>query len=862
MQLQLNKIPNMTYRKTYIISTLLLVLFSVLAAPSAEARKKKRKDVVKEQPAPVKPLSEYEKLFKDKKCQTEKGLFTLHNVEGKLFVEMPLEVMGKDFLIGSTISAITDNRFVSVGEKPRAPMQVFFEKDDKKINMCKRRFDLIADGDEMIEGLKRNTLSGIISSYDIKAYNQDSTAVVIDMTELFLGNTAELNPFPAQNPSSAVQVTQQFKRDLSKLEQIKAFEDNVSIRSRLGYTVTMVNKSKRLAYMTDAPFTVEVTRSIIMLPEKPSHIRYADPRIGVFFQSKSRFADVYEGVKTEYYAKRWRLEPSDSAAYAAGSLVEPKSPVIFYIDNAFPEKWIPHVREGVEVWNDAFERIGFKNVIQTRMFPADDPEFDPDNIRYSCVRYSPSPVANSAGPSWTDPRTGEIINASVYVYHNIVKLLRDWLFIQTSPTDPRVRTLDIPEELMGDCISYVISHEVGHCLGLMHNMAGSSSIPVDSLRSPSFTKRYGTTYSIMDYARFNYIAQPGDVENGVSLMPPTLGEYDYYAIEWLYRPLIGEYDADEERRYFRQFITDRSDNPVYRYGKQQISARVDPSAFEEDLGDDAVKAAEYGIKNLKYICSNMNEWLAPVDYDYSIRQDMQGQIVTQYQRYVTRVLYNIGGIYLNERFEGDKRDSYIPVSKADQKASVKFICDNIHDLKWIDESIQSEGMPLKPQVAPAMGLALFKSLIQRCGSLWYCSPLMGNEPYTQTEFLDQIADFVWKPTKSGKSLNNLQMEIQSSYISYLFSNAAVSTPFPQGKPGHMKFTDDQEDTYTDGLSPEVMGFAPFSGMQGAIPAVKHICFAKLNDSLQLLKKMAYTGNAETRQHYKMLIHSIEKSLDL
>lgn len=854
-------IKTMNIKKIITFSIISLLLFSVVSEHNLDAKRKKKKETP-QQAAPVKKLSEYEKLFKDKKSKTVNGMLTLHDIDGRLYVELPLSIMGKDLLIGSTISAITDNRFVSVGEKPRAPMQVFFEHDDKKVNMRKRRFDLVAEGNAMSIGLKRNTISGIISSYDVKAYNPDSTAVVIDMTDLFLGNTGDLNPFPAPNPSSSVQVTQQFKRELSRLEDVKAFDDNVSIRSRLSYTVSMVNNKRRIAYMTDSPFTIEVTRSIIMLPETPARIRYADPRIGVFFQSKSKFSDVYEGVKTEYYAKRWRLEPSDSAAYMAGELVEPKKPIVFYVDDAFPQEWVKYVCEGVEIWNIAFEKIGYKNVIQAKMFPKDDPEFDPDNIRYNCVRYSPSHVSNSAGPSWTDPRTGEIINASVYVYHNIVKLLKEWLFIQTSPADESVRTLDIPDELMGECIAYVISHEVGHCLGLMHNMAGSSSIPVDSLRSPSFTKKYGTTYSIMDYARFNYVAQPGDKERGVSLMPPKLGEYDYYAIEWLYRPLLPEVSLDEEKDYFRKFITERSDNPVYRYGKQQISARVDPSSFEEDLGDDPVKVAEYGIMNLKYISENIHDWLSEKDYDYSMRQEIHSQMITQYQRYVTRVLYNIGGIYLNERFEGDARDSYIPVSKEMQKASVKFIFDNINDIDWIDSNMQVTGMPLKAPVAPAMGLALFKSLIQRCGSLWYCSPLMGEDPYSQSDFLNDVASYVWEPTKKGKSLDNLQMEIQSSYVNYLFSNASVVVSFPQTKPGHMMFTNDGTDLYEEGVSPENMGFAPFSGMQGAIPAMKHICFGKLNDTLQLLKKMSSTGDAATRQHYKLLINTIEKGLDL
>lgn len=821
----------------------------------ADSAPRKNRKAQQEQPA-AKPLSAYESLFNDKECRTEKGLLTLHKVSGRLLVEMPLDLMERDILIGSTISAITDNRFVGVGEKPRAPMQVFFSLDGKRVNMCRRRFDLLAKGDDLAEGLRRNTLPGIVSSYEVKAYNQDSTAVVIDMTDLFLDNTAELNPFPPTNPSDPMQISQKFRKDLSALEDIKAFEDNVSIRSRLSYSVTLRNMRTKSVLMTDAPFTVEVTRSIILLPEEPARVRYADPRIGTFFQHKSVFAGANEGVKTVFYAKRWRLEPSDSIAYAAGELVEPRTPISFYIDDAFPQSWKPFVKKGVEVWNKAFEKIGFRNAVRALPFPADDPTFDPDNIRYNCVRYTPSETTNSAGPSWSDPRTGEIINASVYVYHNIVKLLQDWLFVQTSQVDPSVRGTKLPEQLVGECVAYVVSHEVGHCLGLMHNMAGSSSIPVDSLRSPSFTSRYGTTHSIMDYARFNYIAQPGDLEKGVKLTPPELGKYDYYAIEWLYRPVQGAATAEDEVPYLCKFITERSSDPAYRYGKQQVKARVDPSSFEEDLGDDPVKAAEYGISNLKYIAANFNAWLAEEDPDFTFRQRMFDQIVTQYQRYVTRVLYNIGGIYLNERYDGDALSSYSLVPADEQKASVKFLLNETKQLSWFDDCSIAKGWPLKSPIAQTMGTALFRTVLQRCGNLWYSSPLMEADPYGQTEFLNDVAAFVWGPTKAGKSLTQMEMELQNQFVSYLMTNSDVVRNFVQNKPGYVSFASEEE-TW---IPQEYLGFAQFAGMQGAVPAVKHICFAKVKEALALLKSKAHSGNAETRQHYALLVFRIEKEL--
>ena len=825
----------------------------VFPAVTQAKTKKKDKNTKTEMPAP-KPLSDYEKLFKGKKCRSEKGLITLHDVEGRLLVEFPLSLTGCDVLIGSTVSGLTDNRFMSVGEKPRAPMQVTFELDGKKLSMCKRRFDLMAEGDDMKEALRRNTLLGILSNFDIKAYSPDSTAVVVDMTDFFTGNTAELNPFPDRNSTGPVRVSQVFKKELSKILDIRAFEDNVSIKSRLAYSVSMSNAAKKIHYMTDAPFTVEVTRSLMLLPQAPARVRYADPRIGVFFQPKSRYTSSREGVETIYYARRWRLEPSDSAAYAAGELVDPVKPIVFHIDDAFPEFWQPYVIKGVEVWNKAFEQIGFKNVVQARPFPTEDPSFDPGNLKYNCVRYSPSETTNSAGPHWTDPRTGEIINASVYIYHNVVKLLQEWLFVQTAAADPQVRGMKIPQELMGECIAYVVSHEVGHCLGLMHNMAGSSSIPVDSLRCPEFTQKYGTTHSIMDYARFNYVAQPGDKEKGVNMMPPVLGKYDFYAIDWLYRPLLSAQTAEDEVPVLRKFITDHSGDPAYRYGKQQLKAKVDPSAFDEDLGDDPIKAAQYGLANLKYIAANFNDWLSAEDVDYSYRQTLLKQMVSQYQRYLNRVLCNVGGIYMNERFEGDSLQSYTIVPAQQQKASVAYLLEKTKDMDWIDDCSVKKGWPLSTPMSHNMGVALFRALIRSCGNLWYSAPLMGEESYSQADLLKDVSDFVWNPTRSGKSLSLLEMEIQNQYISWLTSSSDISQEAHPGKPGYVQFVSEEEEA-------QYMGFGTFSGMQGAVPAMKHLCFGRLKESLSVLKKMASAGDEHTRQHYQLLIFKISKQLE-
>ncbi|HJF72376.1 MAG TPA: zinc-dependent metalloprotease, partial [Butyricimonas virosa] len=667
-----------------------LFVQEVAASSAAIIWKKKGK---KEEKVEVKKETPYEKFFKGKKCETVKGLIILHKMDNKIYFELPLSLLGKDMLIGSTVTEITNNGFANVGEKPHEPMHVMFTRTDSTINLRQVTCAYMSKDRNLQERIKTSMMPAIIENLAIKAYSPDSTAVVIDMTNFLLSDNEQLNPFSAYAPVtwSGAWIEKEFKRNNSQIAKIKAFDDNVSVQSSLTYSVSL--RDKRSYYWYKEPFTAVMTRTFLLLPEEPMRPRLADPRINIFWQGYSEFSNEGNGMKPLYYANRWRLEPKDEAAYRRGELVEPKKPIVFYIDNAFPEMWKPYMKYAVEVWQKAFENIGFKNAIIAKDFPTDDPEFDPDNLKYSCIRYSPSSVANAMGPSWTDPRTGEIINASVYVYHNVIKLVQDWRFLHTAAVDSDVRKVVLDDEIIGDCIRYVVSHEVGHCLALMHNMSASAAIPVDSLRSPSFTQKYGTTYSIMDYARNNYVAQPGDKEKGVRLTPPELGLYDMFSISWLYRPLLDAKTPEDEVPTLSKWISEKSGNLAYRYGKQQFRTRLDPSSVEEDLGDDAMKAGVYGIKNLKIILANLNGWVGKDDPDYRFRLNMYNEVIYQYFRYLNNVLMNIGGIYMNERYDGDVLPSYTVVPRKDQRRAVKFLLDQMKDMDWLDAKEMQEGYP-------------------------------------------------------------------------------------------------------------------------------------------------------------------------
>ena len=369
--------------------------------------------------------------------------------------------------------------------------------------------------------IRNSNVPPVLKAMEIMAYNADSTAVVFDMTWLFLADDARLTPFDPYSRSTGYGKLKRratFNKEVSYIDEVKAFEDNIAVISSLSYDQSVMSPITGKSVKTAV--TVKMNRSMILLPDKDlMRERLADPRVGLFYSVKEDMTTRTDGAKYTFLMNRWRVEPKDMEAYKRGELVEPVKPIVFYVDNGFPEEWKAAVHAGIKEWNKAFEKIGMKNVMISRDFPTDDLEFDPDNLKYSCIRYAPISIANGMGPSWTDPRTGEILNASVYIYHDVIRLVNDMRFMQTAQVDERVRTTKLPDDVLYESLRYIVAHEVGHCLGLMHNMASSFSIPVDSLRSVTFTEKYGTTPSIMDYARYNYVAQPRRSWGYMIIMP-------------------------------------------------------------------------------------------------------------------------------------------------------------------------------------------------------------------------------------------------------------------------------------------------------------------------------------------------------
>ena len=643
------------------LTRLLLVAFVFGFSSEVDAQfwkkpKKATKEITKPKPkkGDIKPYSKV--VTKD--YETDEGLFKVHAKDDSYLFEIPDSLLTREMLMVTRI-AKTASKIGFGGGKTNTQV-LRWEKKNKQLLLRIVSYDVVADTILPVhEAVVNSNLEPILFSFPIKAISKDSTATVIDATDLF---STDIKPLGLPGFYRKSYGISRMDKTRSYIDRISSYPQNIEVRHVKTYLASKAPSNSALGSIT-----LEMSNSIVLLPKVPMKRRYFDERVGWFARGQTDYGLDAQKSKTVTYLDRYRLEVKDAdiEKFKRGELVEPKKQIVYYVDRATPEEWVPYIIQGVNDWQVAFEAAGFKNAIIAKRAPTkeEDPDYSPEDIRYSVIRYLASPIPNANGPHVSDPRSGEILESDINWYHNVMTLLHNWFFIQTAAINPDARSNNFKTETMGELIKFVSSHELGHTLGLPHNMGSSNAYPVDSLRSATFTKKYGTAPSIMDYARFNYVAQPED--KGVALMP-NIGIYDKYAISWGYRPIL-DTSAKDEKTTLDSWILKHAGDPMYRFGHQQAGSTVDPSSQTEDLGDNAMKASSYGIKNLQRILPNLEEWTSEKGENYDDLSTMYGQVLSQFNRYMGHVTANVGGVYEQFKTTDQEGAVYTHVDKATKK---------------------------------------------------------------------------------------------------------------------------------------------------------------------------------------------------
>ena len=730
-------------------------------------------------PAPVAPAAAKPgmKPYKDvitEKAKTDKGLFKVHQLDGKYFYEIPDSLFGREMLVVTRYTKTPPVDGTYGGEELNEQIWKWQRKDKQVFIKIPSYRNIALQGTDMYQSVKNSNLDAILSAFEIKAINKDSGSVVIDVTDLFTKDVLSLgvpSGVRTQYKISALDETRSY------IDTVKSFPINVEVRTSKTYRAAEPPGDRSLGSVT-----VEISNSMLLLPKVPMKPRLSDDRVGFFSQTQTDYGIDAQKATVTRYARRWKLEPKDKAAYLRGELVEPVKQIVYYIDPATPQKWRQHLKDGVNDWNVAFEAAGFKNAIVC-LDPPNDPDWSPEDARYSVIRYFASNIPNAYGPHIADPRSGEIMESDIGWYHNVMNLVRNWFFVQTAAINPEARSPKFKDEIMGKLIRFVSSHEVGHTLGLPHNFGSSVAYPVDSLRSPSFTKRMGgTAPSIMDYARFNYIAQPGD---GDVVLYPGIGEYDKWAIKWGYSWFDNK-TADEDAKILNKWTIEKAGDPRYFYG-QQTGNPIDPRAQSEDLGNDAVKASTYGIANLKRILPNIEKWTYEEGKPYDNLRELYGEVLSQWSRYMGHVKSNIGGIYENDKTYEQKGAVYTHVARAKQQEAMRFINEQAFKTPtWmLDQAVlgKFDNAGIVDRVRRAQVNVLGTILdFGRLARVIDNSAKNGANAYSMTDLFGDIHQGIWSELKTGGNIDTYRRNLQRAHIERLEYLMTKEQDTPAGVP--------------------------------------------------------------------------------
>jgi len=688
----------------------------------------------------------------------DEGIFNVYQDDQTYYYEIPDAMLGQEFLLVTRIAKTADN--IGYGGQKANTQVVRWDRTGDKIFLRVVGYENRgAEDSPIFESVRNSNLEPIVRAFDVAALNADTTGIVIDATSLYTSDIPSLGLPSFRRSSYSVR---RLDSNRSYISSVKSFPENVEVRHVLTYEATNAPSNS-----STNTITVEMAQSMVKLPDNPMQPRLCDERVGLFSVRFTEYNGEQHRAEQKCYVTRWRLEPSDPEAYARGELVEPVEPIIYYVDQNTPEKWRQPLIDGVNDWQKSFEAAGFKNAIIGKMAPRaeEDPDFSPEDARYSVIRYFASDIQNASGPHVHDPRTGEILESDINWYHNVMQLLRNWYLIQTAAVNPAAQTKDFEDDVMAELVRFVSAHEVGHTIGFQHNMGSSHAYTVDQLRDPEFTSTHGTAPSIMDYARFNYVAQP---EDGVTQFGPMVGEYDDWATKWTYSWIAGDRTPDEEFLILNEWVKERADDPAMLF----LSGFGDPRQQTENISNDEMEASRLGVLNLQRILDNLVEWTAEEGKDWAQLQELYGQVGSQFNRYMGHVSSNIGGVYEQPKTSDQDGVVYSPVPEERQRRAVQWMADHVFTTpEWmirddIMDRIENGGITGRIRGYQVSGISRLLDP-QKLARLLDGETRWDGDQYTVSELMADMRSAIFSKLSSGASVDSYRRNVQRGYVDRL-----------------------------------------------------------------------------------------------
>ena len=844
-------------------------------------RRPQAEQVSRKQPSP------YEKLFQGKQKTTAAGLMKIHSLKERdkdlIYVEFPLLLLDKDMMLTSAIREISDSGEGAVGQFNNF-VQMRFSRQDSSllIRLVSGDEPFLTVGDSnMQESFRRANRSGVWQVLDILAYTPDSTAVVVDMTKLFMDHTDYTSPFAAFAGNSMGGFSERVQRlqpGKTKLRGIKASGRSVMVTGDYHYLVDHKYMGKQV-FRKDVPVNVVADRILMLLPEEPMRPRYADVRVGAVMMGKKGVRAGDEGFREQAYTMRWRLEPSEPEKFGKGELVEPVKPIVFYMDTLIPANWKRAIKDAAESWNPAFEKIGFGNVVRVAEFPVNDTSFDANNIEYNVIRYATTWLSDVQNSMHADLRSGEILNASFILHNGLGLRLSEGYKTDVLGLDPAVRSNDfIPDTIFYELMKAYMTSYFGNALGLTTNDHALTIYSLDSLRSPQFTQKHGIAPSIMIPLTYNSVIRPEEAARGVRFMPKGPGEFDDFTIKWLYTPLPEARTAEEEVPLLEAMVREEEKAcPYYRYGRLHRLMN-DATCSARVPGDNQLRAVQQYLEYIKWFFTHLDEWYKDGDEDFAKREGFVRENALKIPMTLRWLANYIGGFSIRYTEKGNFYD-FVP--KARQKEVLSYCLSIVKDISWIDVPDFEKQVGLRESQSFMTSWGLFNQLVSRVDQLFF-SEEKNKGGYTAQEFSEDIDREVWRPTREGRKLTPMEKNMQQAFLGCIASSAEVAgVPQRAGVPAQMSLQTPREWVlpvhYAASVYPGTMNVFPEVFPESVymkelfVPAletlrvsrypVEHLYFDMLLKAKELIQRASVTGHPDDRIHYRQMLMKLNHLLD-